>query len=213
VRWLLPTVQTPPRAIWGQSGPPTLAPLEAWLGRPLPEQPTADEVIVRYLRAFGPATTADMRSWSGLGGLREVVDRLGDRLRRYRDAQGRLLVDVADGELADPDLPAPPRFFGNYDNLFLGHADRARIVPVEAREATAWPFGSGGTWVGSFTLDGFAAGAWRITRGRHEARLELRPIRGVTKAERSDLEQEGRRLADFVAPGAPLEIVLAVGGQ
>jgi hypothetical protein len=210
VRWLLPTVQVPPRAVWGRSAPPTLAPMDSWLDRPIPSHPSPDDVVLRYLAAFGPASVADMRSWSGLGAMREVVDRLGDRLRTYRDESGRVLHDLADGVLAAPDLPAPPRFFGNYDNLFLGHAERSRIVPADARQETSFPFGGGGTWVGTFTHDGFAAGVWRLDRTTDTPTLVLRAFRQLSASESVDLEAEGRSLAQLIlGPGTDCRIAFS----
>jgi hypothetical protein len=79
------------------------------------------ELIFRYLRAFGPATTMDMQTWSKLTGMKKAVEQLGDRLRTYTDERGRVLYDAADGELADPEMPAPVRLLGWYDNAVLSH--------------------------------------------------------------------------------------------
>lgn len=110
-------------------------------------------MAVRYLRAFGQATTGDIRTWSWLTGVREVVDRLRPRLRVYHDEAGRELFDDADGEFADPSLSAPVRFLPDYDNAFLSHQDRSRIT-------------GDGKWGTEFSrrgvvlVDGFIAGAW-----------------------------------------------------
>src|SRR5258706_14678069 len=128
VHFHLPLVQVPPRGVWGASAQPRHALLETWLGRDLAADASPDKLIVRYLRAFGPATVADARTWSRVTGLREVFERLRPGLRTFRDEKGRELFDVRDGPLPDPETSAPPRFLPEYDNVFLSHDDRSRIV-------------------------------------------------------------------------------------
>lgn len=74
----LPLVQVPPRGVWGRSGQARLGLLAG------PRSAAGLDVaglVRRYLSAAGPATTADLASWSGLRGLAEVVDRLRPRAR------------------------------------------------------------------------------------------------------------------------------------
>ena len=52
-------VQVPSRGVWGKSGPATHTTVEAWLGRPIDRDPSLDEMVLRYLGAFGPALPTD----------------------------------------------------------------------------------------------------------------------------------------------------------
>src|SRR3954465_5126786 len=126
--YLLHLVQVTPRGLWKRRGPSAFTTLEAWLGeRPRPNLPPAGRVL-RYLTAFGPAAPADVRTWSGLTGAGEILERLRPTLRIMRDDAGRELFDVPRAPLPSADVPAPVRFLPEYDNAVLSHADRGRIV-------------------------------------------------------------------------------------
>jgi hypothetical protein len=197
-RTLVPLVQVPPRGLWGGHGQPTLANLETWLGRPMEPDPSIDAVVRRYLRAFGPASSADMRTWCGIPGLREVFERLRPSLRGFRDEQGRELFDVEDGPLPDPSTPAPVRYLPVYDNLVLSHDDRSRVVPPAV--GAALPIGNEN--IGSILVDGFIGARWRMRRERRSIRLSVELLQPLSPALRDEVEAEGIRALDLLARDA-----------
>jgi hypothetical protein len=199
-RFQLPLVQVPPRGLWRQTARATNTTLEAWSGRQ-PSAATIDDIVLRYLTAFGPASSGDARIWSWLTGLREVLERLRPRLRTYRDEAGRELFDVEDGLLADPDTPAPVRFLPQYDNVFLSHDDRARINGV-----MTWGLEFG--WKGAILVDGGITGAWRVKRAGGTARMTVELGRELTASEWAELEAEADALARFLDPDAPRELLI-----
>jgi hypothetical protein len=199
VTFNLPLVQVPPRGLWQQSGQATWAPAETFLGAALDAGYPAEELVWRYLAAFGPATPADVRTWCGLTGLREVIARLRPRLRVLRDDQGRELLDVPDGLLPDPDTPAPPRFLPEYDNVTLAHADRSRVL---GGLGPGLPFPAG-KWIGALLVDGFYRANWKAVLEGETATLtvdrfeKLRRDPGGTAAE---IEAEAMALLAFIWP-------------
>jgi Winged helix DNA-binding domain len=208
VHHLVPVVQIPPRGVWGQKGLPTWATTEAWLGRPVDPDPSIDEVVLRYLAAFGPAGVMDVQAWSGLTRLREVVDRLRPRLRPFRDESGRELLDLPDAPRPDPDTPAPVRFLPQYDNLLLAHADRTHVTGDGAQQ---WP--SDGLHWSPLLVDGVLAGAWRLTVERGAATLAVRLLGAVPDLAAVDEEatrlcgllaaEAAERTVELAPPGAP----------
>jgi Winged helix DNA-binding domain len=194
VRGLLPLVHVPPRGLWGESGPVALTTAESWLGQSVATVSRPDETILRYLAAFGPATVADARVWSGLGGLREVFERLRPRLVIFRDEHGRELFDVPGAPLPDPETPAPPRFLSQFDNALLSHADRTRIISDEHRKALFED-----PMMRSVLLEGFACGTWKAERTRRKVTLVIQQFQRLSKEDRDALADEGGRLLRLVA--------------
>jgi hypothetical protein len=200
VSYLLPLVQVPPRGVWGQPQPsPRWAPAEVWLGRPLDPRPRIEEMIRRYLAAFGPATVNDIQAWSGLTRLREITSLMAPRLRLARDENGAELLDLPDAPRPDPRTPAPVRFLPEYDNLLLSYADRSRIIP--GRRPVPLPPGNGGR-TGTVLVDGRWNGIWTISRTGDTAALRVEPHDPITSRDAEALEAEGARLLGFAAAGA-----------
>ena len=199
VRTLVPLVQVPPRALWGAGGQAAHTSAEAWLGRPLASDSAPDEMILRYLAAFGPAGIADIQTWSGLNGLRAVVERLRPRLCIFRDEAGRELFDLPDAPRPAPDAPAPPRFLPEFDNMLLSHADRTRIMADEHRKAI---FTINGLISSTVLVDGFVRGTWKVTRHRGAATLLVKPFEPLPARDRDALAEESARLLAFAAGDA-----------
>jgi hypothetical protein len=188
-------VRVPPSGTWQQRRADLYGLAEHSLPRPsgLGEDEGLELVLRRYLGAFGPATAADIGSWAGLPPalLRPIINRL--ELRRFRDEQGRGLIDLPDAPLPDPETPAPVRFLPTWDATLLVHARRAQVLPEHHRPrvfSTRTPQS-----VPTFLVDGQVAGTWRNTDGR----IELSPFESVPQRAQAELAEEADRLARFHA--------------
>ena len=195
IRHLVPLVQVPPRGVWGRSGQATHTTAEAWLGRPLDPDPSPDEMVLRYLGAFGPATVKDVQTWSGLTRLGEVTERLRSRLRTFRDEQGKELFDLPDAPRPGSDTQSPPRFLPEFDNLLLSHADRTRIIDDDHRKVIA---SKNGMVPATVLVDGFVRGTWKTERTRGKVTLMIEPFEPLASEDRDALAAEGERLVRFV---------------
>ncbi len=204
ITFRVPLVQVPPRGVWGGTGQATWTPLEAWLDAPLQPDPSLDDLVMRYLAAFGPAAVMDIQAWSGLTRLGEIVDRLRPRLRTFHNEDGKELFDLPDAPQPDPDTPAPIRFLPEYDNLLLSHADRTRVIATDRRTPL---FPGNGAAMGTFLVDGFARGTWRIARSGSVATLQIEPWERLSKKDAAALTAEGERLLDFAAGDAEVHEV------
>ncbi len=198
-RNLLPLVQVPPRGLWSNSSAATHTTLTNWLGRDLDPDAEADEFVLRYLDAFGPASVLDMQKWSGLTRLKPVFARLGDALRIYRDDEGKELYDLNQRTLPAADLPVPVRFLPEFDNILLSHSHRRRIMAEKYKPLV---FTSNGIIRSTFLIDGFVRGRWRVDRTRAGATLVVEPFEKLSSNGRSELAEEGERLLSFVAADA-----------
>ena len=198
VTYLVPVVQVPPRGLWRTGGAARWASAESWLGvAPPAAAMSLEELLVRYLAAFGPATVRDVQSWSGLTRMTEFADRLRPRLRTFRDEHGNELLDLPDAPRPDPDTPVPPRFLPEYDNLLLSHADRTRFIT--GGEQVPLPPGNGARF-GTLLVDGTLRATWRITGDPGAAVLHIEPFGRLSH--RDAIAAEGERLLRFVIEGA-----------
>jgi hypothetical protein len=212
VRAYVPLVQVPPRGIWGAPGQARHTTMSAWLGQPVDSlRSSLDEVVMRYLGAFGPASTADIQTWSGLTRLREVVDRLRPRLVTFRDESDVELFDVPDAPRPDPDVVAPVRFLPEWDNILLSHADRGRIISDKNRARIAT---KNGVVPGSVLVDGSVGATWKLTRNRDSAALAISPLTTLSIRHQAAMVEEAERLLAVTATRSQTRHVVleATGG-
>lgn len=192
-RCRLPLVQVTPRGVWGRSGQVRLTTVENWLGRPAGAAQPVDDVVLRYLAAFGPASVKDMQVWAGLTRLREAFERLRPALAVFRDENGVELFDLPDAPRPDADTPAPPRFLPEFDNLLLSHADRTRVVAPEIK---------GRTWTGNqshctLLVDGFLAGLWKQDGNT----LTVQLFHDTSAARKEEIAAEGELMLGVMGGG------------
>lgn len=200
-RSALPLVQVPPRGVWRRSGAVRHTTLEAWLGSSVGE-PISPEVLVRrYLGAYGPASVMDIQAWCGLTRLGEVVDRLRPGLLVLRNEAGKELFDLPDAPRPPEDVPAPPRFLYDYDNLLLSHADRSRFL-IHNLLDFGWTFD--GPQPSGLLVDGKVEATWVVQQDHGVPVLAIRLLAPVSPRVRDEISREGVNLLAFLSDGLPV---------
>jgi Winged helix DNA-binding domain len=191
-RNVLPLVQLPPAGHWNDQRRPSFV-VDP---RPLPsEYEAASHVLMRYLRAFGPASRKDVKSWSGAAqrDFSAALERL-DTVT-YRDEKDVELFDLPGAPLPAAGVKLPPRFLSRWDQPLLAYDDRDRIVPPQLQPLKLTLSGDQ-----TVTVDGLVAASWKLERSARLTRVAVTPHREIPRRAHAGIRAEGKRIARFCVP-------------
>lgn len=206
VRMSIPLVMVPAEHRWAFPANAAFGLAEDWLGPMDPPDHALQELMRRYLAAFGPATVADAQTWFGAAGLKPTFDALRPELVVLRGERGREYFDLPDAPRPPADTPAPVRFLPDFDNLLLSHADRTRVIADDHRNVV---YQKGNLrLLPSFLVDGVVAGMWRSERKRGDATLTITPFAPLPPTAQRDLVSEGEGLIRFIEDDAASHAVI-----
>lgn len=177
------------------------------------EKRASDELLRRYLRAYGPATPAQFARWLSTRAewARERFDALAGELREVHvgGSSGWLLRE--DAELLD-ERPRGVRLLPYFDPFVVGCHPRERIFPPAAA-ARALRNGQAGNFP-VLLIDGVVAGVWSQRRRGRRLDLTVEPLRRLPRVRRRPLDEAGERVAAILGANAELSLGrVAVGGH
>jgi hypothetical protein len=185
-------VRVPPSGTWHKRRADIYGLADQWSApaRDYSEGEGIELLVRRYLGAFGPARPVEIADWAGLpvAALSAAVAKHAPR--RFRDEQGRELVDLPDAPLPDEAVAAPVRFLPVWDATLLVHARRTQILPEKYRSRvfnTRTPHS-----INTFLVDGQVAGSWR-----YDKKLEFEPFTPLPSSVLKQVRDEASRLSDF----------------
>ena len=187
----------------------TVALLGEWLpaakAAPHPADPLR-EFARRYLAAYGPATLADFKRWSGLGVAKvkaawaavapeclPVTIPEGEALMLKRD------LDQLETETGEPTVRLLPR----YDSYLLGYAGRAFMVD-EAYAKRVHP--GGGLIRACLLVDGEARANWKLEKRRAGLRVLVEPFEALDQSVMPLLQAEVESLGPFLNANVELRV-------
>ncbi len=164
-----------------------------------PADPGA-ELARRYFAAYGPATPADFRWWTGLPAAqsRPAVNAIIDELIEVRvgDVPMWMTLEAAEGideVLAGPDHVL--RVLGPFDPYLLGYAKRDLDVPEHLLKR----INAGGGMIRSCALiDGRLVGTWDRKRRARGLSVTLTAFESLSDDAQSQLEVEFAEIGRFL---------------
>lgn len=186
--------------------------LDGWTE--LDEQEALAQVCKRFVTTYGPARASEFRGWFAGGALtaataQSLFDSLGSELETV-ELDGRTCY-VAAGDTRFPDQESSVRMLPAYDAYIMGFREREQLLPEAVRNQILQHGRGrfeGAAAVPLLLVDGVAAGSWtRKTRGKR-VELHVKVACPMTRAQRTELDDEAERLGAFLR----LEPVLTVEG-
>ncbi|MGJ5816484.1 winged helix DNA-binding domain-containing protein [Paludibaculum fermentans] len=199
-RMQLPLCMVPDDTQFAYGADTNFALASQWLGRAVPDLSGTEELLLRYLAAFGPASVNDAQCWSGLGKLKPVFEALRPKLAVYKDENGKELFDVPGALLPPADTTAPVRFLPGFDNVILAHQDRSRIIADEHRSLVTT---KNLQVLPTVLVDGFVAGTWDATVRKTAVTVAVKAFSPLPAKVKKSIEAEAAGLVKFLAGEAP----------
>ncbi len=179
----------------------------------MPVERAEEELVTRYLRAFGPSTVSDFAWWVGMyaGDAKEIWSKVAHDLVQV-DVEG-WKASVLRSDL-DELLTASPeghvtRLLPYFDSFLLGHRTKRHLVDDRHRASVY----RGQGWVAPVLLvDGKAEGVWSHAKNSRGLTVEVKAFRGLPSRVSSAAKEEARRLGEFL--GSPsTATTIEVGGD
>ena len=189
----------------GSKGPrPVFARRDTWLPdlhfRPRTRIKSLEELLVRYLRTFAPATLSDFAHWTGLPAatVRDTATRVAGLLVPVA-VEGRgspLLALAEDTDVLRkplPDVP-PVTLLPKFDAMLLAWKDPYRVLGGGDHGAVFRPAGQIEAIV---LVHGHAAATWRMKQTPGSMHVVVMPVRHVGDVARQQVEAAFERLGTW----------------
>ena len=175
--------------------------------RPDDGQAALRALLIRYLYAYGPATSEQFARWLSIPPRRavELFDTLAGELEPVE-------LDGAPGWTIAGDTATPPRphrgirLLGYFDAFVVASQPRERLYPGAAATRALSPAGQAGNFP-VLLVDGVVGGVWHQRRSGRKLAITVEPLEELTATQRRQLEDE----VDLVGAVMEAKATLTVG--
>lgn len=164
------------------------------LGPALAPEKAYEQLALRYLSAYGPATPEDMATWSGLpmNQIRAAWSALNEQLLEIRiENEAAWMLKTHETRLDEPPLHTSiTRLLPAFDIYLLGYRNRELLVPPQYTKRIN---AGGGMLKPVLLVNGRVAGIWS-TRKKKCLEITVEPFEQLAPQARTELAAE---VADF----------------
>ena len=185
----------------------TFVRVDRWLG-PQPHwenKPAREELLLRYLRAYGPATVGDFVHWAGaaLAWGREAWRAALPEMAEVEVAGRRAWLPAEDLEaLQSAPASSNVKLLSGFDVWLMGHADRELLLDRQFAAKVSRTAG----WISQVVLlGGRVVGVWTHKQGQRAVSVSVELFEPLKAAARKQLEGEVIGLESFF--GVPCAII------
>jgi hypothetical protein len=165
----------------------------------LDERQAKEELFLKYLSDYGPATVQDFASWSGLmaSDTRKSLENIASELEEVKieDVKGQFWMQKKDHKILmemNLDKKTPVHLLPKFDSFVLGHKDRVRIIEREFMKQVYRP--PAGDVAATILVDGRIVGTWRHKKTKNNITVSISPFQ---KLEKEDLKEIKNVAEDF----------------
>jgi len=181
--------------------------LDQWLPdmnlREISEDQARNELLLKYLHCYGPASAQDFACWSGLL-TSEATKTIENNLAVLKPVQVReagkrfwmLRNDFKNLQKLDLEEEIPPCLLPKFDSYVMGHKDRTRIIEDPFLKQVYRPVV--GDVAATVLVNGRIAGTWTSKKTRKALTVVVKAFGKLSKGTISELEQVAGELGTFV---------------
>jgi uncharacterized protein YcaQ len=165
----------------------------------VPQERAERELLVKYLRAHGPATVNDFAIWEGLymKDAKDIWSRESENMVEV-DIEGMKasLLESDLSELENVGIGEPVvRLVPYFDSFLLGHKSHLNIVDEKNRKKIYRDQG----WVSPVLLvDGRAQGVWSYVQKRNDLEVKITPFSKLSNQVSERVREEASDLGRFL---------------
>ncbi|HEX6685480.1 MAG TPA: winged helix DNA-binding domain-containing protein [Candidatus Limnocylindrales bacterium] len=169
------------------------------------------EVVLRYLRSYGPATPQEFARWFGTTprGATELFAELGDRLAEVSLDGTKCWLAADDTEV--PEVEGGLRLLPYFDPYPVGCYPRERLFPGKAFERALSRTQAGNVPV--MLIGGVVAGIWHQRLATSKVTLTVEPFVKLTAARKSELDAQADRIGEILEAKPTVTIGTVTAGK